>query len=116
MTDKKAHKVLDMRKRTVLQYLSLTDFLDHSLSAYVKASLGEKLICAYYNALLRLVVPTPRCEAGDDGGTPKAPRRRPGGVQRRQELGPAALQKTGLRVGCFAVAVKGAGKIDYTTH
>ena len=31
--------------------------------------------------------------------TPKTPRRRPGGVQRRQELGPAALQKTGLRVG-----------------
>ena len=26
MTDKKAHKVLDMRKRTVLQYLSLTDW------------------------------------------------------------------------------------------
>jgi hypothetical protein len=78
MTDKKAHKVLDMRKRTVLQYLSLTDFLDHSLSAYVKASLGEKLICAYYNALLRLVVPTPRCEAVMIGGTPKTPRRRPG--------------------------------------
>ena len=26
MTDKNAHKVLDMRKRTVLQYLSLTDW------------------------------------------------------------------------------------------
>ena len=26
MTDKNAHKVLDMRKRAVLQYLSLTDW------------------------------------------------------------------------------------------
>ena len=26
MTDEKAHKVLDLRKRTVLQYLSLTDW------------------------------------------------------------------------------------------
>src|SRR6478609_2264759 len=95
-----------MRKRTVLQYLSLTDFLDHSLSAYVKASLGEKLIVRITTRCCVSSFRPPRGEAVMIGGTPKTPRRRPGGVQRRQELGPAALQKTGLRVGCFAVAVK----------